>query len=220
MSTPAAKQSTFTTSLATETNVSKRVKENTEKKKPSDCPVSVSIEWSDRTKVNVLKPELSSLGKMLCRGTTKHIAKAAWNCAIIKSHLYIEVAKEIHKECILMCAKGSNKNNKKRSDSILRKTDKENIVSFSFDDLCSELNERASLLTLVLKTTSLRKLNKEEKWKQSVGVAAAVCLCNRSRNMTAMQLLISIIIRHSGFVVSTFMSQFISSISKNKCTFC
>ncbi len=150
----------------------------------------------------MLKPELSSLGKMLCRGTIKQIVRAAWKCEQVRAHLFTEVAKQIHKECIIMCAKGSKKETKKRKDSCLRKTNKESIVAFSFDQLITELKERAPLLTLVLKTAALRKLDVEDKWKQSVGVAAAICLRNRSRNMTALQLMISIMIRHSGFVVS------------------
>ena len=42
-----------------------------EKRSPSDCDVVVTIDWEDRTKRKVLPPELSSLGKMLCRGTKK-----------------------------------------------------------------------------------------------------------------------------------------------------
>lgn len=211
MSTPAVKQvadacfiSPITSENATSTN-NENIQKKAEvkaKKAPNECPVTVSINWTDRTKVNVLKPELSSLGKMLCRGTMKQIARAAWKCEQVRTHLFAEVAKQIHKECIIMCAKGSNKETKKRTDSCLRKTSKESIIAFSFDELINELKERAPLLTLVLKTAALRKLDGEEKWKQSVGVAAAICLRNRSKNMTALQLLISIIIRHSGFVVS------------------
>lgn len=168
---------------------------------PSECPVTVSITWADRTKTRVLPPELSAIGKMLCRGTKQQIARATWKCDEVRQHLYEEVVKQIHKECVAMCVKGTNKEKKKRKDSCLRRTDKESIINFSFDNLILEFHERAPLFLLVLKTASLKANDHEEKWKPSVGVAAAVCLRNRSRNMIAVQLLIAIINRHSGFMV-------------------
>ena len=65
----------------------------------------MSIKWADRTKTRVLPPELSAVGKMLCRGTKKQIARAAWQCDTIRKHLYEEVVKQIHKECVTMCVK-------------------------------------------------------------------------------------------------------------------
>ncbi|CAB3981322.1 Hypothetical predicted protein [Paramuricea clavata] len=44
--------------------------------------------------------------------------------------------------------------------------------------LTPKLQERATLFLLVLKTAAPKVKYDEEKWKQSVGVAAAVCLCN------------------------------------------
>ncbi|CAB4030744.1 Hypothetical predicted protein, partial [Paramuricea clavata] len=43
---------------------------------PSECPVTVSIKWAERTKTKILPPVLSAIGKMLCRGTKKQIARA------------------------------------------------------------------------------------------------------------------------------------------------
>ncbi len=174
-----------------------------EEKGRSECPVTISIEWTDRTKKRVLPPQLSGLGKMLCRGTNKQIARAVWRCEAIKLHLYNEIAKQVNKECIAMCVKGTSKKTKKREASCLRKTDKESIKYFSFDVLANELAERAPLLLLVLKTASFRHHdNNNEKWKSALGVAAAVCLRNRSRNMIALQWIIALINRHSGFLVS------------------
>ena len=70
---------------------------------PSECPVTVSIKWADRTKTKVLRPELSAVGKMLCRGTKNQIARAACQCDTTRKHLYEEVVKQIHKECFAMC---------------------------------------------------------------------------------------------------------------------
>ena len=74
-------------------------------------------------------------------------------------------------------------------------------MNFSFENLFEELQERAPLFLLVLKTAAFQVNDEAEKWKPAVGVAAAVCLRNRSRNMIALQLLIAIINRHSGFMV-------------------
>ena len=71
----------------------------------------------------------------------------------------------------------------------------------SFENLDNELRERAPLFQLVLKAASLRLEDKDKAWMTSVGIAAAVCLKNGSKGMTAVQLLISLINRHSGFMV-------------------
>ena len=139
---------------------------------------------------------------MLCCGTNKQIARAVWQCEAIKLHLYNEVAKQVNKECVAMCVKGTSKKTKKREASCLRKTDKESIKNFSFDILVSKLAERAPLLLLVLKMASFRHHdNNNEKWNSTVGVAAAVCPRNRSRNMIVLQWIIALINRHSGFLL-------------------
>ena len=144
---------------------------------------------------------------MICRGTKRQIARAVWNCAEVRKHIYEEVVKQIHKECVSMCVKGSSKETKKRKDSCLRKTDKESIVNFSFDSLIKELRERAPLFLLVLKTAAFQVKDETEKWKPAVGVAAAVCLRNRSRNMIALQLFLAIMNRHSGFMVIHYIAK-------------
>ena len=65
--------------------------------------------------------------------------------------------KEIHKECVYMCVKDTKKakNWKKNMESsCLRKTDKESLENFSFDVLLKELQVRAPLFLLVLKTAA------------------------------------------------------------------
>jgi hypothetical protein len=173
-----------------------------EKRNPSDCDVVVTIDWEDRTKRKVLPPELSSLGKMLCRGTKKQIARAAWQCKAIRSDLYADIVKEIHKESVMMCVKENTKVKKRRDNSCLQKTDKESMSNFSFDTLIKELEERAPLLLLVLKTAAFNARDENENWKATITVAAAICLRNRCHNMIAFQLLIAILNRHSGFMVT------------------
>lgn len=172
------------------------------RKVPNECPVSVEIQWSAEKRVKILPDILAPLGKMLCRGTFKQISRAAWHCEPIRKHLFEEVAKQIHKESVSMCLKKSDKEGKKRTDSCLRKTDKNSMLEFSFDTLVKELAEKAPLLLLVMRTASLNVKDTENKWIPPVGIAAAVCLKHRSKNMTAVQLLMAILIRHSGFMVS------------------
>lgn len=162
----------------------------------------VTIDWEDRVRRKVLPPELSSLGKMLCRGTKKQIARAAWQCQAIRSELFAEIVKEIHKESVKMCVKENKKVTKSRSNSCLRKTNKDSMANFSFDPVIKELEERAPLLLLVLWTAAFNVRDENEKWKASITVAVAVCLRNRCRNMIAFQLLIPLLSRHSGFMVN------------------
>ena len=62
-------------------------KSNINKSDPSECAVSVQIEWETKTKRKILTEDIiSSLGKMLCRGTYKQIARAAWRCKPLQKH--------------------------------------------------------------------------------------------------------------------------------------
>lgn len=87
---------------------------------------------------------------------------------------------------------------------MLRKTSKEEIVKFSFADFEGELSRRAALFDAVLKTASKGKEGQQKGsfWLPTVCMAAAVCMKNRSHHMTAVQLIVSIILKHSGVSVS------------------
>ena len=174
--------------------------------KYDSCKVTIQVHWPSKVRQKTLDQDLSSLGKMLCQGTFKQIARAAWRCKKLQQHFLEEIARQIHSECSLMCKTKQKKNVKVQEESCLRKTDKENIATFSFEKLDNELQERAPLFRLVLKTASLRAEDRSNRSLQCVGVAAAVCLKNRSRNMTALQLILAIITQVSGFTVSTFHS--------------
>ena len=140
------------------------------------CKVTVQIHWSSKVRQKVLDEDLSSLGKMLCRGTFKQIARAAWRCKKLQQHFLEEIARQIHSECSSMCKGKPKKNVKVQEESCLRKTDKESISNFSFDKVDNELQERAPLFHLALKTACLRAEDKSKRSLQCVSVAAAVCL--------------------------------------------
>ena len=61
--------------------------------------VTIEVQWQSRTKRKVLRDDLSSLGKILCRGTYKQIARAAWRNSNIREQLVLLVLHEIDKEC-------------------------------------------------------------------------------------------------------------------------
>ena len=50
----------------------------------SKTPVKICVEWPSKKRERVLPEELASLGKMLCRGTFKQIAKAAWKSKVLR----------------------------------------------------------------------------------------------------------------------------------------
>ena len=91
-----------------------------------------------------------------------------------------------------------------KDPSCLRSTKEQDVKKFSFSKVEGELQKRAPLLSAVLWTASLRK--------PSVCMAAAVLLKNRSPCMTLLQLINTIIIYHSGIMVSVYYLKVILSV--------
>ena len=161
--------------------------------------VTVEVQWESKTRCRILPADLCSLGKMLCRGTYTQIARAAWRNDKLKEQLVLLFLKEIYKECTGMCSS--------RRPSMLRKTAKEDILKFSLTALEEELKARMPLFRSVLLAASVRR-NKEKSsdhfWMPAVCMASAICLKNRSVYMTAIQLLNTIFIQHSGLMVCLY----------------
>eukprot|EP00112_Aurelia_sp_Birch-Aquarium-sp1_P017402 Seg4027.1 transcript_id=Seg4027.1/GoldUCD/mRNA.D3Y31 product="hypothetical protein" protein_id=Seg4027.1/GoldUCD/D3Y31 len=158
--------------------------------------VHVKVVWKSKVQKRELQADLASLGKMLCRGTYEQIANAAWRCKSLRPHLVQQVLKQIIKECDGLCSS--------KYPSYLRKTDKGQLMNFSFDEFDSEFEQRAPLFRAVLKAGSLRasKGDGDAYWNAAVCMAASVCLKNRSPYMTRVQLMIGLIIQHSGFMAA------------------
>ena len=91
-----------------------------------------------------------------------------------------------------------------KDPSCFRSTKAQDVTKFSFSKVEGELQKRAPLLSAVLWTASLRK--------PSVCMAAAVLLKNRSPCMTLLQLINTIIIYHSGIMVSVYCLEVILSV--------
>eukprot|EP00794_Sanderia_malayensis_P009643 gene9643-10630_t len=154
--------------------------------------VFVRAEWHSGAREKQLPTKLCSLGKMLVRGTLKQIAHAAWNAPGLQECICKEMLKSIHHECADLCSRSN--------PSILRKTTKEEILKFKFRDFGEELSMRAPLFHAVLQTASKGKQGQQKELFQlpTICMSAAICLKNRSHHMTAVQLIISIILKHSG----------------------
>ena len=164
--------------------------------------VQVTVEWPSRTKVNTLHEGLESLGKMLCRGTYKQIAGAVWKNAILRKHVQQLFLRDVDRECTALCSL--------KNPSCLRSPNKKDLHSFSIAKFNNELETRAPLFSAVLWTASVRKSKREDAfWQPSVYMSAAVLLKNRSPCMNAMQLLNTVILYHTGIIVSNF---FVSNI--------
>lgn len=117
------------------------------------------------------------------------------------------LSKRIYKECSNMCSS--------KDPSCLRSTKAQDVKKFKFSKVEGELQKRAPLLSAVLWTASLRKSKRADEdpfWKPSVCMAAAVLLKNRSPCMTLLQLINTIIIYHSGIMVSVYYLKVILSV--------
>ncbi|XP_028410550.1 uncharacterized protein LOC114533248 [Dendronephthya gigantea] len=169
------------------------------RKDPESTTVSVRVEWPSKKYERKLSKDLESLGKMLVRGTYKQIARAAWKSASLKKQLQLLVLKEVDRECTNLCSK--------KNPSCLRSPTKEDMLKFSIEGLNKELKERAPLAFSVLVAASVNTRSRSKKnarlgedfWSPAVGMAAAICLKNRSKYMNALQLLITIFNYHSGW---------------------
>ena len=172
------------------------------KKVSESAEVFIRVKWPSKDYTRKLPSELESLGKMLLRGTFKQIAAAAWKNHSLKRELQLQMMKDIDKECSGLCSK--------KSPSILRSPTKEKLLKFSMEKLNKEIRNRAPLTFSMLAAASVnerskakvRKKTEEDFWSPALGVAAAVCLRNRSMYMNAVQLQISMFIYHSSWLVS------------------
>lgn len=192
-STPLRTQDKSTAALPVVQGISPVIKPVCNKAK-----VSVSVEWPSKTVVRELPDTLDSLGKMICRGTYKQIASAAWRNLRLKKELQTLFIRDVDKECSAICSS--------KYPSILRATSKKNISTFSFDGMDNELKEKTPLLRAVLSVASIRTRRANEigfNTQSAVCMSIAIALKNRCPSMSAIQLINSIILYHSGTLVST-----------------
>ena len=170
----------------------------------SKTNVFVKVEWPSKDRERQLPPDFESLGKMLLRGTYKQIACAVWNNKRLKKELLLNIMKDVDKECASLCSK--------KKPSCLRSPTKDQLLNFSMKKLDTELQERIPITYAMLTAASVNarektnlRSNKVENYSIAVGMAAAVCLRNRSMFMNAVQLQISIFTYHTGWLVSVMI---------------
>ena len=63
----------------------------------TETRVTVRVQWPSGNKEKTVSDELVSLGKMLCRGTFKQIANAAWKSKVLRPHILEEMSKEVNR---------------------------------------------------------------------------------------------------------------------------
>ena len=109
------------------------------------------------------------------------------------------MARDVDKECTQLCSK--------KDLSCLRKTDKESMFSFTMENVYDELKVKAPLFHCLLAAASTNRRSRSKAPQTEVlhagtAMAAAICLCKRSKFMSAVQLLITIFLYHSNRLVS------------------
>ena len=135
------------------------------------------------------------LGKALLRGTWKDMASAAFKIKELKAELLKFALKEIQIEaCLLVSSK---------HPSVLRSVDVKNMAELSLENICQELRKRAPLIFSVMWSIALSKhsVKQQMEWLPSVAAAASILLKERSRFMNGFQLILTIIIKHTGYQV-------------------
>ena len=137
-----------------------------------------------------LPASLEPLGKAILRGTYEQIAAAAFRQPLIQRFLHEHFVREIGKQCDALRST--------KVKSLLRKYSDEDMMDFSFEKLCLEWRERAPLFyhVLMICANPLHGIGSLD-WIPSVALAGSVLLRERSKDMCAVALLVSRIIRDS-----------------------
>ena len=158
--------------------------------------LKVVVTWPSQVKTRKLKIELEPLGKALINGIWSNIAGAVFKVKELRVELCKFFLKEITKECCAMVSK--------KYLSLLRKTSATEMQSLSLANISNELKTRCPLLYSVLMTagTTGRKKSRTQSWLPGVVVAASVVLKQRCQDVNAVQLMITTLIKYTGFHVS------------------
>ena len=107
-----------------------------------------------------------------------------------------------------------------KNPSCLRQTSKEVMLYLTMEKVATEIKDRAPLLHSVLTAACINGRSKAKKPTcdfAAVGMAAAVCLRNRSMYMIAVQLMMTTFLYHSNWLVSNLY--YLSQILKIKLSF-
>ena len=125
------------------------------------------------------------------------MASAAFKVKKLKAELLKFALKEIQMEaCLLVSSK---------HPSILRSVDVESMAELSLENICQELRRRAPLIFSVMWSIALSKHSVKQhaqmEWLPSVAAGASILLKERSRFMNGFQLMLTMVIKYTGYQV-------------------
>lgn len=125
---------------------------------------------------------------------------AVWQNLKLKEELTVIILNDLEKETSLLCSK--------RNPLSLRTTDKESMLSFSMEKLEDRIKHRAPLTFSCLSKIAISRKSKATSPPSdhcgAIGMAAAICLRNRSKSVIAVQLLITMFLYHSSWMVRLY----------------
>ena len=139
------------------------------------------VQWPSKEAKRKLPQDSESPGKMLIRGAYRQITHAAWKNSSVQKEITELMRKDIETEASPLCSK--------KEPSSLQKTNKESMLYFTVEKASEEINSKSRAKQEC--TTHFR----------AVAMAATVCLRNRSKYMIAAQLLLTIFLYHSNWLV-------------------
>ena len=139
------------------------------------------VQWPSKEAKRKLPQDSESPGKMLIRGAYRQIAHAAWKNSSVQKEITELMRKDIETEASPLCSK--------KEPSSLRKTNKESMLYFTMEKASEEINSKS------------RAKQECTTHFGAVAMAATVCLRNRSKYMIAAQLLLTIFLYHSNWLV-------------------
>lgn len=137
------------------------------------------VQWPSKEAKRKLPQDSESPGKMLICGAYRQIAHAAWKNSSVQKE--ITERKDIETEASSLCSK--------KEPSSLRNTNKESMLYFTMEKASEEINSKS------------RAKQECTIHFGAVAMAAAVCLRNRSKYMITAELLLTIFLYHSNWLV-------------------
>ena len=129
----------------------------------------------------------------LAKGNYYSFARRAMLIPPLKKALVNAIASEVRDECQKLCTTIADRK------SILRKTSPDDLKTFSWSNLSSELHNRAPVFVAILEASVKRPRSQhpDSMSQRSIGLAAAVLLRERNQFMCAVQCVISLLL-HAG----------------------
>jgi hypothetical protein len=117
-------------------------------------------------------------------------------CAPVRKLVIEKVLNVVSKEVGDLCSR--------KKPSMLRQTDKDDLMKFSLDQLCEEWKRRAPLFYSFLVTSSATKSTRNTSWLASVALAGSVLMKQRNSEMSATAYVLGILLKSRSTEVSQY----------------